>query len=401
MRKLLLLLVIIVIAVLAYRTLNGAPGHPGGMMGGPMPVGVAVVEEREVQVWDEFSGRLGAVERVEIRPRVAGTIDAIHFTEGQTVKKGDLLITIDPKPYEAALQSARARATYAESEYARAKTLLPEKAISQREFDDRKNAYEVAKADLTRASLDLGYTQIRAPVDGRVSRAEITVGNLVNAGNAMMLTSIVSLDPIYVDFDVDEQTYVGYLAAHGNDPQKLVEVPVRLGLAGQKDFPYLGHIQSFDNELNTRAGTVRARAVLENKAGALIPGLFAHVQVAGSGLRKAVLVNERAIGTDQSKKLVFVVGAENKIEPRVIVPGATAEGLRIINAGLNAGERVVVEGVQRAIPGMPVTPMPVDMKTLAPLEGPGAGGQAPQDNQPPAEPGAEKPAEEQQEGPAQ
>lgn len=378
MRKIIFLVLAVVVGVYVFRAVFGAPQHPGGMMGGAMPVGVATVEERRVQVWDEFSGRLGAVERVEIRPRVGGTIDAIHFSEGQSVKKGDLLITIDPKPYEAAFQSAKARATFAESELTRAKTLLPEKAISQREYDDKKNAYEVARADYTKASLDLGYTQIKAPVDGRIGRPEITVGNLVSPGSDALLTTVVSLDPIYVDFDVDEQTYVKYLAAHGNNPQNLTEVQVLLGLAGQKDFPYTGHVQSFDNELNTRAGTVRARAVFDNPNGALIPGLFAHVKVAGSGIQDAVLVNEQAIGTDQSNKLVFVVGAENKVEARVIKPGASAEGLRIIDEGLKAGESIIVEGVQRAVPGMPVTPMPVSMETLKPLQGSETGNQKPE-----------------------
>lgn len=372
MRRLFLLVLVISAAAGLYVLMRGGEGGGEGghgMMGGGMPVGVAVVDEREVQVWDEFSGRLGAVERVEVRPRVAGTIDAIHFTEGQMVKKGDLLITIDPKPYEAALQSARARMTFAESEFARAKTLLPGKAISQREYDDKKNAYEVARADYTKASLDMGYTQVKAPVDGRIGRPEITVGNLVGEGGmAQILTTIVSLDPIYVDFDVDEQSYVKYLSANGNDPQKLVQVPVELGLAGQADFPYRGHIQSFDNELNTRAGTVRARALFDNKNGALIPGLFAHVRIAGAGNVKSVLVNERSIGTDQNKKFVYVMNAENKVEYRNVTLGAAVDGMRIILEGLKPGEKVVVEGVQRAQPGAPVTPQMLSMDTLQPLK---------------------------------
>lgn len=302
--------------------------------------------------WDEFSGRLEAVERVEVRPRVEGTIDAIHFEEGELVQKGQLLFTIDPKPFEATLQAARARSTFARAELARARELLPKKVISQSQYDDKKNAAEVAAADLAKAQLDIGYTKIESPIAGRVSRAEITVGNLVNGGgNAPVLTTVVSLDPIYLNAEIDEQSFVRYLKANGSSADALREIPVQLALSGDKEYSYTGHIKSFDNELDTRAGTVRMRAVFENKSGALIPGLFARLRIGGAGEEKLTLISEDAIGTDQNKKFVYVVDKDSKVEYRVVELGPVVEGLRVIRSGLKAGENIVVGGLQRVRPG--------------------------------------------------
>ncbi len=365
MKKLILLLIAVASVYGVYRVFTGlGAGGPGmhGMMMGPMPVDVTEAPSREVVEWDEFTGRLEAVDRVVITPRVSGTIDAIHFREGQMVGRGQALFTIDPKPFQASLSAAEAQADYTSAELARAQTLLPEKAISQREFDAKKNAAQTAAAALTKAQLDLGYTRITAPVSGRASRAEITVGNLVNAATAPTLTTIVSINPIYASFDVDEQSYVRYLRAAGGNPDALKKVPVRLALTGDKAFVNEGRIESFDNELNTRAGTVRVRATFQNKNGTLIPGLFARVQVGGSGKVQAVLVPERAIATDQSRKLVFVVNAENKVEPRIVTLGPIAEGLRIIRDGLKPGEKIIINGLQRARPGAEIVPQKVDIE---------------------------------------
>ena len=333
---------------------EGMAGMPG--MGGPVPVEIGMAEEKEVVAWDEFSGRLEAVDRVEIRPRVEGTIEAIHFEEGQKVEKGQLLFTIDPRPFEAAVQAAKARATYTQAELVRARGLLPQKVISQSQFDDKRNAAEVAGADLKTAQINLDYTQIRAPISGRINRAEITQGNLVSAGGqAPLLTTIVSLDPIYANAEIDEQSFVRYLQAHNDNSDALKDIPVQLALAGEQDYRHQGHIRSFDNELDTRAGTVRMRAEFDNKDGTLVPGLYAKLRVGGSGEQKLVLIGENAIGTDQDKKFVFVVGADSKVEYRVVQMGPVVEGKRVIREGLKAGENVVVGGLQRVRPGVVVT----------------------------------------------
>ena len=359
MRKLIFVVFLAAIAAGVYHFFGmpkgaGMPGMPG--MGGAVPVEIAAVEESEVLAWDDFSGRLEAVDRVEIRPRVEGTIEAIHFEEGQKVAKDDLLFTIDPKPYEAAVQAAKARAVFAQAELVRARGLLPQKVISQSQFDDKRNAAEVAAAELTKAQLDLGYTQIRSPISGRINRAEITVGNLVSAGGqAPLLTTIVSLDPIYTNAEIDEQSFVRYMQSHNDNPDTLKDIPVQLALAGEDDYRYQGHIKSFDNELDTRAGTVRMRAVFDNKEGTLIPGLYAKLRVGGAGKQKLLLISEDAIGTDQNKKYVFVVGADNKVEYRVVTLGPVVEGKRVIREGLKAGENIVVGGLQRVRPGVEVT----------------------------------------------
>jgi len=366
MRKLVIVILFAAVGAVSYHFLQQpaaiAQGAPGEMPA--VPVSVAEVVERNVVQWDEFSGRLEAVDRVEIRPRVAGTIEAIHFEEGQLVQKGDLLFTIDQKPYEAAHQAAKARSIFAQADLARARDLLPRKVISQQQFDDKRSTAAVEAANLTRAELDLGYTQIRSPIAGRVSRAEITVGNLVNSGgDAPILTRVVSIDPIYADVEVDEQSFVRYLRAYGGNPEALKNVPVQLALSGEEGFSHEGHIKSFDNELNTRAGTVRVRAEFANPNAALIPGLFAHMRIGGSGKQMALLINEKALGTDQDKKFVNLVGEGNKVEYRVVTLGPVVENLRVVTSGLKAGERIVVGGLQRVRPGAVVVPQMVDMET--------------------------------------
>lgn len=330
-------------------------------MGGAVPVSVAKVIERKVQTWQEFSGRLVAVDAAEIRPQVSGTVDSIHFEDGAIVKKGDLLFVIDPRPYAAAYQSAKARFDFADAEWKRAEILLAEKAISKRDYDQRKNEALVTKADLTRARLNLNYTKVKAPIDGRVSRAEITVGNLVEAGpNAPLLTTVVASHPIYADFELDETNYLRYARAlaEGKDVQA---IPVTMQLAAGGEARQ-GKIESFDNKLDVMSGTIRVRAVFDNEDGVLVPGLFASVKLGGAEEKEAVLITDRAVGTDQNKKFVIVVGADGKTERRQVTLGGMAEGLRIVEEGLTPGEQIVVSGLQRIMmPGQPVTPEMVSM----------------------------------------
>jgi multidrug efflux system membrane fusion protein len=346
----------------------------------PPAVSVATVTPTEITAWDEFSGRLEAVERVDVRSRVAGALQAVHFREGSLVKKGDLLITIDPAPYaaevdraQAQVASAQARASFSRSEQERSRRLWEDKAIAQREYDERVNAgleaeasLRAAQATLQTARLSLGYTQVRAPVSGRVGRLEVTVGNLVSAGpGAPVLTTLVSVSPIYASFDADEQT-VGRSLKDTADASgaraSLDRIPVRMGTAASDGTPYEGRLQLIDNQVDARSGTVRVRAAFDNKDGALIPGQFARIRMGQAHGSRVVLVNERAIGTDQSKKFVLVVGADDKAEYREVTLGAPANGLRVVSAGLKAGERVIVNGLQHVRPGATVTPQPVPME---------------------------------------
>ncbi len=348
-----------------------------------LPVSVATVVQSEVTAWDEFSGRLEAVERVDIRSRVAGTVQAVHFREGALVKKGDLLLTIDPAPYaadveraEAQVAAAQARQSYAKSEYERALRLLDERAIAQREADERINAQREAEANLRAAraalqtaQLSLGYTQVQAPVAGRVGRLEITVGNLVAAGpGAPVLTTLVSVSPIYASFDADEQIVTRALKTlplGAGSRAQLDKIPVQMGTAGSADTPFTGKLQLVDNQVDTASGTVRVRAVFDNADGSLIPGQFARLRMGQAKNSQALLVSERAVGTDQDKKFVMVVGADNKAAYREVKLGANVGGLRIVTSGLQAQERVIVNGLQRVRPGALVDPQPVQMDPKA------------------------------------
>lgn len=350
----------------------------------PMPVSVATVTESDIAAWDEFSGRLEAVERVDIRPRIGGVVLAKHFNEGALVAKGDLLLTIDPAPYEAdvaraeaQVAAAQARATYTSSEYARASRLWDDRAISQRELDDRQNALREAEANLKAAQaqlqvshLNLGYTQVRAPVAGRIGKLEVTVGNLVAAGaSAPLLTTLVSVNPIYASFDADEKVVAralkGISGFGSSARQALGRIPVQMGTSDVSDTPYTGKLQLIDNQVDARSGTVRVRAVFDNKDGQLMPGQFARIRMGQAQTARTLLVSERAIGTDQNKKYVLVVGAGDKTEYREVTLGAPVDGLRTVHSGLRAGERIVVNGLQRVRPGDVVQPQLVPMNARA------------------------------------
>lgn len=347
------------------------------------PVSVATVVRSEVSAWDEFSGRLEAVERVDVRSRVAGAVRSVHFREGALVKQGELLVTIDPAPYaaevdqaEAQVAAAQARLTHTRSERDRAQRLLKESAIAQREYDERASAQlqadaslRAAQAALQSARLSLGYTQVRAPVAGRVGRLEVTVGNLVAAGpGAPVLTTLVSVSPIYASFEADEQVVARALdelqglGKPGTSARSLIErIPVHMGTAASSGTPLVGRLQLVDNQVDAASGTVRVRAVFDNADGSLMPGQFARLRMGHARNVSALLVNERAVGTDQDKKFVMVVGADNRAAYREVTLGAHVEGLRIVTAGLKADERIVVNGLQRIRPGALVEPKPVAM----------------------------------------
>jgi multidrug efflux system membrane fusion protein len=350
------------------------------------PVSVAAVSESEVTAWDEFSGRLEAVERVDVRSRVAGAVQAVHFREGALVKKGDLLITIDPAPYtaeaeraEAQVAAAQARLSNAQGNQSRAQRLWDDRAISQREYEDRLNGMREAEANLRAAQaqretarLNLGYTQVRAPVAGRIGRLEVTTGNLVAAGpGAPVLTTLVSVSPIYASFDADEQVVARALGSlpGGSSARALIErIPVQMGTSGMAETPYQGRLQLIENQVDAKSGTVRVRAAFDNRDGALMPGQFARIRMGQPQAAHALLVNERAVGTDQNKKFVLVVGGDNKAQYREVTLGATVNGLRVVRSGLKAGERIVVNGLQRVRPGSLVQPNPVSMEAKAEVQ---------------------------------
>jgi len=341
-----------------------------------MPVSVAAVIARPVAEQREFSGRVEAVEHAELRPRVAGYIVSVGFKPGSLVKKGDVLFTIDPRPYqaeaaraEAAAASSRARADLAKTELERSKRLLADNAIAQRDYDERaanqRQLEATARADaasLQTAQLNLAWTSVRAPISGRVSKAEVTEGNLVD-GNTV-LTSIVSADPIYVSFTGDEATYLQLGKTARNHPGS---VKLNVGLANETGFPHEGRLEFVDNRVDPASGSVRLRALVPNPDGLLTPGLYARVQMStdAAGGAPSALVAERAIGTDQSRKFVFVLNDKNQADYRPIQLGSRQGDLRVVTSGLKAGERVVVDGLQRVRPGAPLSPQVVPMEGAA------------------------------------
>ena len=344
---------------------------------GPPAVSVAAAITREVVETDDFPGRIAAIESVEIRARVSGYLEAIHFTPGAEVARGDLLFTIDPRPFEARLAEAEAQRAntladldLARIERERQERMLVDRATSQREFDAAnaavvrlEAALRANDAAIATARLELAYTRITAPVAGRVGKEEITVGNLIQGDGpgSPILTTLVSVDPIYVTFEADERAWLSYIAQAQGD-----ELAVTVGLADEEGFPHRARLGFVDNRVDPQTGTLRLRAVLDNADRRFTPGLFARVRLAASNAaRSAVLVSDRAIGTDQSRRFVLVVDGEGVARYRLVTPGRLADGLRIIESGLEAGEEIVVNGLQRVRPGSPVTPERIEMATLA------------------------------------
>lgn len=339
-----------------------------------VPVTIAVVASRDVTEWEQFSGRLEAVDRVQIRSRVAGAVQSVHFREGALVKAGDLLFTIDPAPYQAAVSqaegqvaSAEAKVNLSQIELERGRRLSDNRTISQSDMDQRQNAFteaqaglRTAQAALRSAQLELGYTEVKAPVAGRVGKLEVTVGNLVAAGSTSSeLTSLVSVDPIYASFSASEGMVARALAelpaADGAVPA-LEQIPVEVGTLADEGTPIKGKLQLVDNQVDASSGTIGVRAVFDNPGGKLIPGQFVRVRMGQPKAETKILVSERAIGTDQDKKFVFVVDAENKVSYRPVQLGIAEGGDRVIENGLAVGDKIVVNGLQRIRPGAVVAP---------------------------------------------
>jgi membrane fusion protein, multidrug efflux system len=342
------------------------------------PVTVAVVKSRDVTLWQQFSGRLEAVDRVDIRPRVGGAIQSVAFREGALVKAGDLLFTIDPAPYEASVAqaagqvaSAQAKVALAKTELERGRRLSDNRTISQSDLDQRQNAVTEAEAGLKTsqallrsAQLELDYTQVRAPVAGRVGRVAVTAGNLVAAGSASaVLTTLVSVDPIYASFNASEEIVtraLSKLAPTESALPPIYQIPVEIGTLADNGTPIAGKLQMIGNQVDAASGTIAVRAVIDNPQGRLIPGQFVRIRMGEPKPDKRILVSEKAIGTDQDKKFVFVVGADNKIVYRPVELGSSAGNERIVLSGLSDGDRIVVNGLQRVRPGVLVAPQTQD-----------------------------------------
>jgi len=323
-------------------------------------VTVATVEQKLVTDFEELTGHVDATETVELRARVSGHLESVNFEAGQQVNKGDVLFTIDPRWYQAQFDLATAQAELAEREAKRAVDLLAASAISNEEADGRRSRAAVARAQLATAQLDLEHTQVRAPISGRIGRAFITAGNLVsgNPGTATLLTTIVATGDAYVYADVDESTLLKFnrLSRENRILMRNGRVPVDLQLADENDYPRHGYIESADNHVNPATGSLVLRMIFPNTDGALIPGLFARVRIPVGAPQPALLVSERAIGTDQSQKFVFAVGRDNVVAYRTVKLGAILDGKRVVREGLNVGDSIIVNGVQRVRPGMAVSP---------------------------------------------
>lgn len=349
-------------------------------------VSAADVVVKSISQWDSFNGRIEAVESVQLRPRVSGYIDKVNYTDGQEVKKGEVLFTIDDRTYRAALEQAQAalaraktQANLARSEANRTDKLINTNLVSREEWEQRRSAAVQAQADINAAQaavdaaqLNLDFTKVTAPIDGRASRALITSGNLVTAGDsASVLTTLVSQKTVYVYFDVDESTYLHYqnLARSGQGASSNhLALPVEIGLTGEDGYPHQGKVDFLDNQLTPSTGTIRMRALLDNAQRQFTPGLFARVRLPGSAEFKATLIDDKAVLTDQDRKYVFIVDKEGKAQRRDITPGRLAAGLRIVQQGLNPGDKVIVDGLQKVfVPGMPVNAKTVAMTTSTAL----------------------------------
>jgi len=351
----------------------------------PPPPVVSVVQPvaRDVIEWDDYIGRLESPETVEVKARVSGYLNKVHFKEGKEVKKGDLLFTIDPRPYKAEFdhadaeyQRAISQTELAKNDFERAKRLIATKAISEEDYDTKSKTYTAAqaavmsaKAATDSARLNLEFTEVRAAIDGRISRALVTEGNLISGGvsgaGASLLTTLVSLDPLYCYGDADERAILKYIRLSKEGKRESArdkEIPAEMQLADETGFPHKGYMDFVDNRVDPNTGTLRARGVFPNADHSLAPGFFARLRIPGSGKYPALLIPDRAVGSDQSQKFVYVVNAEKKVEFRPVKTGPLIDGLRIVSDGLKAGEQVIVEGLMSVRPGVVVDPKPPETK---------------------------------------
>jgi membrane fusion protein, multidrug efflux system len=361
--KKMLMLTLLILAAGLLAACNRTDAQPADT---PPPAGVtaAPVVAKEITEWDEFTGRLEAVESVAVRPRVSGYVAAVRFDEGSIVQRGDLLFLIDPRPFQtevdrlrAELLRARATVERAQNELQRAENLAAENAMSSEERGRRaafaaESAAQVSavEAALRAAELNLEFTRVTSPIDGRVGRAIVTEGNLVSSGpgEATVMTSVVSVDPIYATFEADEQTFLRY-----GDTARRAGLEIRMGLAHEKELPRAGKMDFLDNQINPATGTIRGRAVFKNADRALTPGLFVRLRLPGSGSYPGVLIQDRAVGTDLDKRYVYVV-ENGAVEYREVELGPIVDGLRVVRNGLVSGDVVVINGLQRVRPGAPV-----------------------------------------------
>lgn len=360
-------------ALAACSNNNAAPPHAG--MPPPPDVSVAAVVSKPVRQWDAFTGRVAATDSVDVRARVSGYVQRIAFKEGDEVKQGELLFVIDPRPYKAALDNAsaqldrsRAAVRLAQAQDKRAQSLIQSGAISRDDYDKSSATLAQANADvrageaaLATAKLNLEYTEVRSPIAGRVGRALLTLGNLTQADQTV-LTSVVSQDPVYVYFQPDEQTFLRYSELARKGERSSSANPVHIGLANDSGFPYSGTVNFVNNQVDPATGTINARAVVSNPDRVFVPGLYARVQLEGSGEFKATLIDDKAVLTDQDRKYVYVLGPENKAMRKDVTLGGMIEGLRVVSAGLEPNDKVIVSGLQKIFfPGAPVKPSEVPM----------------------------------------
>src|SRR6266513_4987065 len=373
------------ILIFAVALLCAAGCKPKSGVAPPQPPTVSVVQPvaREVVEWDEYIGRLESPESVEVRARVSGYLDKVHFKEGKEVKKGALLFTIDRRPYRADVdravadyERAQSQTELAKNDADRAQKLILTKAISTEDYDTKVKTYtsaqaaeKSAQANLDSATLNFEFTEIKAPIDGRIGRALVTAGNLVSGGlsgaGATLLTTIVSIDPLYCYVDVDERSVLKYLQLRREGKRESAldnPIPVEMALANEEGYPHKGETDFVDNRVDPTTGTVRCRGVFANPERTLGPGFFVRMRIPGSGKYPALLIPDRALGSDQSQKFVYVVNAEKKVEFRPVTIGPIIDGLRVVKTGLKSGEQIIVEGLMRVRPGVLVDAKPPEAK---------------------------------------
>jgi membrane fusion protein, multidrug efflux system len=371
------LLVCMCVATLAIP-LAGCKSAADKKPSSPAAVEVAAIVPKSIHLSDEFNGRVASINSVDVRARVTGYVDNVAYREGDGVKRDDLLFVIDPRPYRDALDSAKANlerekaaAAFADIQAKRAQTLNASNAISQEEYQNRDSdlsqstaRVHEAESAVATAELNLSFTEVRSPIDGRTSRAQLTRGNLAQADQTV-LTTVVSQDPVYVYFDCDEQSYLRFQERVHRGSGVSPSNPVRVALANESGFPHVGRVDFLDNAVNPSTGTIRARVVLPNPDHLFTPGLYARVQLESAGTVQALLVDDKAILTDQDQKYVYVVGSGNVAQRKDVVTGGMADGLRLIQSGLAPGDRVIVSGLQQIyVAGTPVTPTPVAMGSV-------------------------------------